>query len=175
MLQHANSTSSLVVNFTQERHMSILQAPAMTNGKMTTVNPGMLRWETFDPSPYTLVLKRDKVQVKENGKITSSNIASSRIEHKMFATIRELVEGNLSKHFAFTASYSENETGYKITLTPKIKRLANYLLNIEVVLQKDNLLVQQCSINEVSGDYTLIRFTDHMINTPVSQEEFVLN
>lgn len=134
----------------------------------------MLRWEYTSPYTYLIAINKDKMFIKDNGKVNKYDINSN----KMFKSINEMmvatVQGNLLNNKDYKAKYYESEKYYLIELTPVQKAAKDFLKNILLFISKTDYSVEKVKMIEPSEDYTSIDFTNRKTNQPIGDEKFTV-
>ena len=108
--------------------------------------------------------KKNKIDVQNN---------------KMFAEINSIimgcVQGNLfNDEKKFHSSFFENEETFLVKLKPLESTLKEYLSEIKIFFNKNDLIVSRIEMHEPSGDYTLIDFTGEKVNIKIPDEKFLV-
>jgi len=98
--------------------------------------------------------------------------------NKMFSEINNLiissVKGNILDNPDFKSAIYENAEIIFINLTPLNKELNKYIKTIGLYISKKDYNVSELQITEQSDDYTLIRFTNKVINEEIPPASFNL-
>jgi outer membrane lipoprotein-sorting protein len=83
------------------------------------------------------------------------------------------VQGNLfNDEKKFISSYFENNRYYLIKLKPLESTLKDYISEIKISFDKNDLSVTRFEMNEPSGDYTIIEFSGKKENAIIPDEKF---
>jgi outer membrane lipoprotein-sorting protein len=134
----------------------------------------MLRWEYTTPYVYLIAINKDKMFIKDNGKVNKYDINSN----KMFKSINEMmvntVQGNLLNNKDYKAKYYENDKNYLIELTPVQKAAKDFLKNILLFISKTDYAVEKVKMVEPSDDYTTIDFSNRKTNQAIGDEKFTV-
>ena len=134
----------------------------------------MLRWEYTVPYKYLIAINKDKMYIKDNGKVSKYDINSN----KMFKSINEMmmntVQGNLLNNKDYKAKYYENEKQYLLELSPVQKGAKDFLKVIQLYIDKTDYSVVKVKMIEPSDDYTTIDFINHKNNQPINDEKFIV-
>ena len=134
----------------------------------------MLRWEYTTPLKYLIAINKDKMFIKDNGKVSKYDINSN----KMFKSINEMmvntVQGNLLTSKDYKAKYYENEKFYLLELTPLQKGAKDFLKVIQLYIDKTDYAVVKVKMIEPSDDYTMIDFSNRKTNQPIGDEKFIV-
>jgi len=166
--------NSIESDFTQEKYLSVMSENIITKGHFLFKKVNLLRWEYTSPYSYLIVINKDKMFIKDNGKISKYDINSN----KMFKSINEMmvatVQGNLLNNKDYKANYYEGDKFYLIELSPVQKAAKDFLKNIQLYINKTDYAVEKVKMIEPSDDYTSIDFTNRKTNQTISDEKFTV-
>jgi outer membrane lipoprotein-sorting protein len=166
--------NSLESDFTQEKYLSVMSEKIITKGHFQFKKVNMLRWEYTDPLKYIIAINKDKMFIKDNGKVTKYDINSN----KMFKSINEMmvntVQGNLLNNKDYKAKYYENDKFYLLELAPTQKGAKDFLKVIQLYINKTDYAVDKVKMIEPSDDYTSIDFSNRKTNQPIPDEKFII-
>ena len=134
----------------------------------------MLRWEYNDPYKYIIAINKDKMFIKDNGKVSKYDINSN----KMFKSINEMmmntVQGNLLSNKDYRAKEYESDKQYLLELAPVQKGAKDFLKVIQLYIDKSDYSVVKVKMIEPGDDYTSIDFTNRKNNQPIDDEKFIV-
>src|SRR3954469_22131713 len=119
--------TSLESDFTQEKYLSVMSEKIISKGHFQFKKVNMLRWEYNDPYNYLIAINKDKMFIKDQGKVSKYDINSN----KMFKSINEMmvntVQGNLLNNKDYKAKFYENDKFYLLELSPTQKGAKDFL------------------------------------------------
>ncbi|MBA3704718.1 MAG: outer membrane lipoprotein carrier protein LolA [Bacteroidetes bacterium] len=161
-------------DFTQEKYLSVMSEKIISKGHFYFKKINMLRWEYNEPYNYLIVINKDKMFIKDNGKVTKYDINSN----KMFKSINEMmvntVQGNLLNNKDYKAHFYENEKQYLLELIPTQKAAKEFLKSIHLYIDKTDYAVVKVKMIEPGDDYTGIEFTNRKTNQAIADEKFIV-
>jgi outer membrane lipoprotein-sorting protein len=167
-------TNSIESDFTQEKYLSVMSENIISKGHFYFKKVNMLRWEYTSPYTYLIAINKDKMFIRDNGKVNKYDINSN----KMFKSINEMmvatVQGNLLNNKDYKAKYYESDKFYLIELTPVQKTTKDFLKSIQLYINKTDYAVEKVKMIEPSDDYTSIDFTNRKTNQPIGDEKFTV-
>lgn len=170
--QQAKETTSIIANFTQEKHMSFMNKPQLSEGIFYFQQADKMRWEQNVPFNYVLLINQGKVRIKENGK--EKNLAGA---NKMMGKINELmlglINGELIESKEFKTNYFTFGEFYVVELTPTNQRLKSVFNTIELTFSKKTTRLKQLTFFESSGDKSVMKFFNEKLNQPIQQSIFI--
>ena len=161
-------------DFTQEKYLSVMSENIVSKGHFYFKKTNMLRWEYTVPYSYLIAINKDKMFIRDNGKVNKYDINSN----KMFKSINEMmvatVQGNLLSNKDYKAKYYESDKFYLIELFPVQKAAKDFLKSIQLYINKTDYAVDKVKMIEPSEDYTSIDFTNRKTNQPIGDEKFTI-
>ena len=172
---YSENLQTIESNFTQLKYMSVLTEPSKSTGYFCYKNPGRVRWEYLEPFTYLVVINNNRFEMKDGGKTTSYNMASTKAFVAMSAGFGELLKGNIfNKTSDFSCQYYENGLTYKLILVPNAKALKKYFNSIVLYFDKKLFSVSRVVMIEWKGDRTDIEFTGRKINEGLADDMFII-
>jgi outer membrane lipoprotein-sorting protein len=172
--QAASEVQTLSGEFTQEKHLEILEKISVSKGKFFYKTPDSLRWEIDEPVATGFIVTGDKGK-KWRGKAGTRQ----SFELKKEPVIKIITD----QIFAWArADFNWLEVGYNITVleenpvTLKLVPLSvsekKYIDHISLIFSSTENYVSAIEIHEAGGDYTQIKFFDMTINKPLQEDLF---
>ena len=166
--------NSIESDFTQEKYLSVMSENIISKGHFCFKKINMLRWEYNDPYKYIIAINKDKMFIKDNGKVTKYDINSN----KMFKSINEMmmntVQGNLLNNKDYIAKIYESDKQYLLELAPVQKGAKDFLKVIQLYIDKSDYAVVKVKMIEPGDDFTSIDFTNRKNNQPIDDEKFIV-
>ena len=169
--EQSQQNKTIKADFTEERYMSVLKEPQKSSGIFYYKKDNMLRWEKTAPSSYIFISADNKVKVRESDKVkdvSSVNQVISRIKDLMLT----LVNGNFNDSKQFEPSYFQTAQSYIVKLKPRNKRMSNSFEYIQLSFNKNNMLLDELSFFEKSGDKNVMKFSNQRVNIPLADTLF---
>lgn len=165
------SNNSIKADFIEQRFMSALKEPQTSYGIFYYKKENKLRWEKTKPTSYVFISENNKVRVKENNHekdVSSYNQVVGRIKDLMLT----LVNGDFSNDKQFDPQYFQTKSEYIVKLKPRNKRMSLAFDYIQLSFNKKNLLLEELAFYEKSGDRNIMKFSNQMVNTELSDSLF---
>jgi len=151
---------SVLLDFTQERHLKLFTEPLKSEGVMLMDRPDQIRWETT--APYQSILLGNHQSVaqfeREDGVWKKLKLGFPQMLKRVMEQMVLMHQGKLD---ALTSDYSVSvATGplTVITLTPKDKNVSSVLSSLELRMPPDLSTTREVIMHEPSGDFTRIIF-----------------
>jgi outer membrane lipoprotein-sorting protein len=168
------STNSINAEFIQEKNLSFIKEKIFSKGILLYQKPDKLRLEYTEPFTYILIMNGGRMMTDNGDKKSEYDLKSN----KMFSEINNLiissVQGNILNNPDFGSAIYENPETLFIKLIPLNKDLSKYIKTIDLYINKKDYNVSELQINEQSDDYTLIWFTNKVINEEIPPASFNL-
>lgn len=170
--EKSKKIKSLKTDFVQHKHMSFLSNDIETSGNMVFQAPDLLNWRYTKPYQYSIVFKKGKIHINDQGNKSSFDASGNKMFEKINKLIVGSVSGNMFDDNEFSISYYKNKTHYVAKFIPKSKDLKKVIAEIELYFPFDTFVVSEVKLNESSGDYTRIVFKNQQLNAKVSPSDF---
>jgi len=175
LIESAQQTQSLVSNFTQEKHLTMMEEVLVSKGRFLFKKENKVRWEYDSPINYTILISNNQFLIDNDGKISTFNTESNKMFKEINRMILMAIEGNFVNDTSFAADYYSGKNDYLAVLTPHDKMLRNILSKIEIFFNKSDISVDQVKFIEPENDYTLIIFSDKKKNINIEDAQFTLS
>ena len=168
-------TQTIEANFIQEKSLSVLSEKIITKGRFLFKKEKKLRWEYTEPFYYLIVLNNGTMFIQDEEKKNKINIQNNKMLTEINSIIMGCVQGNLfNDEKKFFPSFLESSESFLVKLKPLASNLKEYLSEIRIFFDKNDLLVTRLEMYEPSGDYTRIDFSGEKINTSIPDEKFLV-
>lgn len=162
-------------DFTQEKYISVMTEKVVSKGEFYFMKPNKMRWETTEPKIHIIVLDNGKMTIKEKGKVKIYDTNSNRMFKGLNDMMLTTASGNMLNAKDYTYSLFENDKSFLVELHPIQTVTKKFVKTIEIVVEKYDYTVSQIKMNEPSGDYTRIEFSNSKLNGAISSDKFLLN
>ncbi len=134
--------ASFTAHFVQDKQSALFTEPQRSEGELVYRTPDYLRWEYTSPQPLVWEIDGDKGNV--NKQITG-----------LLMLIKQCVKGDFG---AAEKSFTVQQNGHSVVLTPKKRELQRLFRQIEIELNPQTDIADRVVIHEANGDDTTIRF-----------------
>jgi outer membrane lipoprotein-sorting protein len=169
----AQKTTTIEAGFIQEKNLSVLSEKIMTKGRFLFKKKNKLRWEYTDPFHYLIILNNGKIYIQDEEKKNTLDIRSNKMFAEINAIILGSVQGNLfNDEKKFLPSFFEYKGNYLVKLKLLNPNMKEFLSEIRIYFDGNDLSVTRIEMHESSGDFTKIDFTGKKINTDIPDEKF---
>jgi outer membrane lipoprotein-sorting protein len=167
--------NSIKADFIQEKNLSMISEKIVSKGKFWFKKESLVRMEYNHPYQYLMILNKDKIYVKDNQKENKVSTKSNKLFQQINKIMIDCMQGTALNNPDFTTRMFESKTSSLIELTPVTKGMKDLFKNINVVVDKKDFSVVSIEMLELSGDNTLIRFTNKELNAAIPDSLFTIN
>jgi len=165
-----NDTKSLSADFVEELNSTLFTKPMKGNGTLLYKQKDKIRWEN-ETSKHIILLSGSQVKMSENGKKINDPMANKAVK-KIQGMMLSMLSGDFLNESDFTISYLENSSLYKLVLVPKNQRMAKHLQKIELLFNKQSLLLWQMKMIESKDQQLIYTFCNSKINATINDSKF---
>jgi outer membrane lipoprotein-sorting protein len=163
--------ASIRADFTQEKHMPILQKPLVSKGMLYYQLPDSLRWEYTNPI-RSILLRHDGTTRRfvqgQNGMIEETG---RQLEMMQFM-LREIplwLGGRFNENPLFSAELQE---GGRIEMRPTEAAMAQIIERVQVQLSPTPGVIESVTVYEGKAVFTRFLFTSVKLNEPLEESLF---
>ena len=168
-------TTSIKSDFVQEKNLSMLSEKITSKGKFWFKKESRVRMEYNQPFQYLMILNKDKVFVKDGQKENKVSTKSNKLFQQINQIMIDCMQGTTLNNPDFKTRVFENKNNSLVELTPVTKGLKELFKNINVIVDKKDFSVSSIQMQEISGDNTIIRFTNKELNASIADALFTIN
>lgn len=171
----AQKTTSIRCDFQQEKNLSMLSEKITSSGKFWFKKENMVRMEYTQPFKYLMIINRNNVFVRDGQKENTISTKSNKLFQQINKITVDCVQGTMLSNPDFKVRVFESPKAYLIELAPTAKGLKDYFRNINVVVDKKLYAVSKIEMLELSGDNTIINFTNKELNGTLADALFAIH
>jgi outer membrane lipoprotein-sorting protein len=168
----AQKTTSIKSDFTQEKNLSMLSEKITSKGNFWFKKDSRVRMEYTTPFKYLMILNKDKVYVKDGAKESKVSTRSNKMFQQINKIMIDCMQGTMLDNTDFKTRVFENKTAALVELTPVSKGMKEMFRSINVVVDKKDFSVTSIQMLELSGDNTIMRFTNKELNAAIADNLF---
>ena len=165
-------TSSIKADFVQEKNLSMLSEKIVSKGNFWFKKDSRVRMEYNQPFKYLMILNKDKVYVKDGQKESKVSTKSNKMFQQINKIMIDCMQGTTLDNTDFKTRVFENKTNALVELTPVSKGMKEMFKSINVIIDKKDFSVASIQMQELSGDYTIMRFTNKELNAAIPDNLF---
>lgn len=170
----SQATKSIRSDFTQEKNLSMLAEKVVSKGVFYFKKPNMVRLEYTTPFKYLLIMSNGKATIKDDSKTTQLDMHKTKIFQQVNNLIVDCVQGSALNNSNFQVKIYENATQLRMDMKPLAKGLKEFFSDIIIFIGKTDYSVNKMQMNELSGDNTVITFSNKKINGDIPDAVFTV-
>ena len=168
----AQNTKSIVSDFTQTKHLSVLENDIVSEGKLVFKAPNLVKWEYIMPYQNVAIFKDDQLFVINGGRKDKIDLSSNKMFRSLNTLIVNSIKGDMFDDSQFDLDYFKYDEEYLVKFVPKDKRMKKFIASFELKFSKSYAEVDEVKLIEPNDDYTLITFKNRKVNSKVSEADF---
>jgi outer membrane lipoprotein-sorting protein len=168
----AKSTQTISSDFSQVKHMKMMNDKVNSKGKFYFKREDKIRIEYTSPFQYLLVMSGGQIMVRDENKTNKINTRNSKTMQSVNKVMMDCMRGTVFGNKDFTVKAFESKTQYMMQLTPTNSSMKSLFTRIDVYIEKTDNSVSKLVMNENGGDYTEMVFTNKKINTTLADALF---
>ena len=168
----ALKTTSIKSDFTQDKNLSMLSEKITSKGNFWFKKDSRVRMEYTQPFKYLMILNKDKVYVKDGAKESKVSTKSNKMFQQINKIMIDCMQGTMLDNTDFKTRVFENKTAALVELTPVSKGMKEMFKSINVTVDKKDFSVTSIQMLELSGDNTIMRFTNKELNAAIADKLF---
>lgn len=165
---------TLWTEFKQEKHLSVFSDVVKAEGTCLFRRPDTVRFELTKPFHSVMIAKGKTVEKfelvdRQWRKLKLGNPDAVRMVTGQIASWLQGKFRDQNDIYEISAMASQHTT---LILTPREKRLREYISSIELTLTDDQKRIASVTIRESEGDFTVMRFTQEQRDVPLPERVF---
>jgi outer membrane lipoprotein-sorting protein len=168
----ALKTISIKSDFTQDKNLSMLSEKITSKGNFWFKKDSRVRMEYNQPFKYLMILNKDKVYVKDGAKESKVSTKSNKMFQQINKIMIDCMQGTMLDNTDFKTRVFENKTNALVELTPVSKGMKEMFKSINVTVDKKDFSVTSIQMLELSGDNTIMHFTNKELNASIPDTLF---
>jgi len=168
-------TNSIKADFVQDKNLSMLSEKITSKGNFWFKKDSRVRMEYTTPFKYLMILNKDKAYVKDGAKESKVSTKSNKMFQQINKIMIDCMQGATLDNTDFKTRVFENKTSALVELTPVTKGMKEMFKSINVIVDKKDFSVVSIQMQELSGDNTIMRFTNKELNAAIPDNLFDIN
>jgi len=168
----ALKTESIQSNFTQDKHLSVLEEVISSKGSFWFKKENKLKWAYETPFEYAVILSEGKFTIVDGSSVSAFDVESNEAFKRINDLIIDLVRGRISSSEQFRIRAMENPDFYRIRMIPADSQMKDVISEMQIFFSKTDLSVARIIMNEGPADYTVITFSDSRFNESIPDSVF---
>ena len=173
--QAASAMKTMQCDFTQTKHLKMLNDKMTSKGRMYYQQTNRLRWEYTSPYSYTFILNDDKVLLKNKQRNDVIDVNKNKLFREIARIMMNSVVGtSLTDDKSFKSTITTNGNEWIASLLPQRKDLKQLFQKIILHFNRTNAMVKQVELIEKNGDKTVIELNNIRTNEKISADMFTI-
>ena len=173
--QAASTMKTMQCDFTQTKHLKMLNDKMTSKGRMYYQQTNRLRWEYTSPYSYTFILNDDKVLLKNAQRNDVIDVNKNKLFREIARIMMNSVVGtSLTDDKSFKSTIATNGSEWTAFLLPQRKDLKQLFQKIILHFNRTNAMVKQVELIERNGDKTVIELNNIRTNEKISADMFTI-
>lgn len=168
----AKNTQTISSDFSQVKHMKMMNDKVSSKGKFYFKKEDKIRIEYTSPFQYLLVMSGGQIMVRDENKTNKINTRNSKTMQSVNKVMMDCMRGTVFSNKDFAVKIFDNKGQYLMELTPVNSGMKGLFTRIDVFIEKADNSVSKLVMNENGGDYTEMNFTNKKINTVLADALF---
>ena len=168
----AQKTNSIKADFTQDKNLSMLSEKIVSKGNFWFKKDSRVRMEYNQPFKYLMILNKDKAYIKDGQKESKVSTRSNKMFQQINKIMIDCMQGTTLDNTDFKTRVFENKANALVELTPVARGMKEMFKSINVVVDKKDFSVTSIQMLELSGDNTIMRFTNKELNASIPDTLF---
>jgi len=173
LLAGLSKAPGLYAHFREEKHITLLQAPLVSEGSIYFTPPARFARHTEKPIASAMVIDGNQLQFGNAEGQESMNLGTNPVARLFADAFVMLLSGNragLEKMFKMQLTPKPGTANeWRLVLTPKVAPMDKMIKELE--LRGHGLNLEEMDVRETSGDWTRTSFSAVDLNRRYSADE----
>ncbi|MBK8609620.1 MAG: outer membrane lipoprotein carrier protein LolA [Chitinophagaceae bacterium] len=168
----AQRTNTIKADFIQDKNLSMLSEKITSKGNFWFKKDSRVRMEYNQPFKYLMILNKDKVYVKDGAKESRVSTRSNKMFQQINKIMVDCMQGTMLSNTDFKTRVFDSKNSALVELVPVSKGMKEMFKSIVVVVDRKDFSVSSIQMLELSGDNTIMRFTNKELNVSIPDTLF---
>ena len=169
--QNQEAVKSLSANFVQVKKNPLFTEDQQAKGKFYYVKPDKIRWEEVSPINKHIIINGDKL-IQFDGASTTVTTTNGMQAGALKSFILKTVDGSIFNDKSFATEMTQSGNTILLLLTPKNKRAARHLLNVEMHFDVNSLFLEKLILRESETITTEITYSNQQRDLQLPDQLF---
>ncbi len=165
-----SNIKTLQTGFVQEKNLAIFDKKITLKGKIFLKKPRLFAWHTEEPTRYSMVI-RDDVILQWDEDIDQVQKVSMKDNPAFQTVVGQMRKWLSGMYMSLLGEYNITllkQNPVSLKFMPRENTMAyNIISYVRIVFREDERYICEIYIKDKTGDSTLLRFTDTLLNTPI--------
>lgn len=151
--------STLTARLVQTKHLSLLDEPLISTGRLAFKRPDRLLLQMESPRPLRIAMNGSRLVIPELG--PEANAALDGAPPAVLSRLQAIFAGDISTlEESFEIRASEDDAGIAVELEPRDPRMFNTVRSMELRFERPTLLLHTIRVSNALGDMLEIVLSD---------------
>jgi outer membrane lipoprotein-sorting protein len=157
--------------YQEEKRIALLKRPLRSDGEIAFATPNLLARHAVNPEPSTVLLEGDVLRIADASGTRRIDLRESSIVRHFVMTFMYVLSGNRKAlDGLYRMQFDALADGHwRLALTPKQADLGRIIARATVLGR--GLVVEQMTIDEPTGDATVLHFSDVQLDPHYAASE----
>ncbi len=171
LLTRLAGLSGMRARYQEEKHIALLKRPLHSEGIIAFAAPNLLLRRAEKPEPSTLLLEGSVLRIADGSGTRRIDLQENSVVRHFVMTFLYVLSGDrASLDRLYTLAFQSTPSGgWQLVLTPKAPDLARIIKR--ATLLGRGFVVEQMTIEEPTGDSTVLRFLDVKLDQHYDEAE----
>ena len=157
LLAQFHAIPGLEAHFREEKHLTLLDAPLLSEGTIYFAPPGRLSRQTTAPTASTLLIDGDRLAFFDGQQTETIPLDGNPVVRMFVDSFLKLLVGDRAAlERIFTVDLHPRAAGWELRLKPKLAPMTQLIDSI--VMQGSGVILSKMTILEKTGDETVTAF-----------------
>lgn len=173
LLSKLKAMPGLQADFREEKHITLLDAPLVSEGKLYFAPPGKLARHISSPAKSRVIIDSGQVSFSSGSKTDHVDLRSNDVIRHFVESFSYLLAGDqaqLERLYTINLTPNPQNSGqWQMILNPRLESMRRLLR--EVRIQGQGVIISEMRVRETSGDETVTTFSNVNPSRTYSQSE----
>lgn len=170
----SKNTKSIDSDFKQYKHLDILENDMISIGHFSFVANDKVRWEYNTPYKYIIIMNGSSMWINDGRKTKKYDTNSNKIFKEINDLMIGMLQGKILNSNKFNLEFFESKSEILAKLTPKSSEMNDFLSTMNLYFSKTDYNVTKIIMDESSGDFTKIVFSNRKTNIEIPNSKFLV-
>lgn len=172
VIEKSKTTTSIETDFVQLKHLEFLSKDIESSGKLYYKTPDLVKWEYKEPFKYGAIFKDNQLYINDDGSKNNVDLSANNTFQSLNDLIIKSIQGDLFDYNMFEINYTKTLKSFIVRFVPIDATIKALISEVVITFERVTLNVVQVKMYESLEDYTLLNFSNHQFNNPISDEVF---
>jgi outer membrane lipoprotein-sorting protein len=173
--KRASDFKTLKTDFVQEKKMAMFKEKMVMKGRIYLQKPSKIAWHVDSPIKYSVLITDKLIRQwdSDTDKVQEISLTKNPIFQNVLNQMNVWFSGNYGSMLETNKVVIQKTDPLVIEFIPKEGNIARKVIKtITITFRADQKYLQQIKILENSGDVTTIRFSNTLMNPPLTNSNF---